>query len=494
MTYCLLPGCEKPLNPDTAKVCQSCGSKLRLKDRYRSLQPIGQGGFGRTFLAVDEDIPSQPRCVIKQLHFQDGSTENFQKAILLFHQEAARLDQLGQHPQIPSLLAHFEENQRFYLVQEWIEGQTLAQELRQNGVIGELQIWQLLQDLLPVLQYIHEQQIIHRDIKPANIMRRHSDSKLVLIDFGIAKLFAGTALLHTGTIIGSPEYMAPEQMRGKAVPASDLYSLGLTCIHLLTGVSPSNLFDMSSDRFLWRDFLPTTALGKLPDREVRLRLGQVLDKLLQTAVSDRYKSAAEVLQALDKPEKPKLAQPSPAKVLPSPPSQPAATPRVSLLAKLFQRSASRSSNDQLVSAVGIDYAKLRGFLAAKKWKEADAETKAVLCLAAGKRTGSYLSSRDIAELPCEDLQTIDRLWVKYSSGRFGFSVQKRIYEEVGEDYGSFCDRLGWPAHNPVFPAQGLNFSYKAPPGHLPSRTWSGGYHWWQHAGAMAAKLDRCGIG
>src|SRR3712207_1937199 len=109
MSYCVTPGCLAPQNPDSAQFCHSCGSKLWLKERYCPIQPIGCGGFGRTFLAVDEDIPSKPRCVIKQFYHQSSGGLVSKKAVELFHQEAERLDELGKHPQIPTLLAHFEQ-------------------------------------------------------------------------------------------------------------------------------------------------------------------------------------------------------------------------------------------------------------------------------------------------------------------------------------------------------------------------------------------------
>ncbi|WP_017718693.1 protein kinase domain-containing protein [Kamptonema formosum] len=368
MSYCVAPGCQQPLNPDAVRVCHTCGSQLLLRERYRPIRLVGKGGFGRTFLAVDEDIPSQPKCAVKQLQFQQGSTGQFKKAIELFYQEAVRLDELGKHPQIPSLLAHFEQNGWLYLVQEWVEGQTLSQELKQSGVFSEQQIWDLLLDLLPVLQYVHDRQVIHRDIKPANIMRRSpppsanvggaNRSQFVLIDFGIAKLFSDTALAQTGTIIGTPDYMAPEQTRGKAVPASDLYSLGLTCIHLLTGLSPSILYDLENDRWAWRDYLPTTGLGELASQTRRVRLSKVVDKLLQNAVSRRYPSAAEVLKDMNPQAKPAAAHTAATQQSPPPAHQPN-----SLLAKLFPAPAKPAqSQDALVSEVGVNYAKLRDFL------------------------------------------------------------------------------------------------------------------------------------
>ncbi|HEY9829847.1 MAG TPA: serine/threonine-protein kinase [Stenomitos sp.] len=277
---------------------------MLLQKRYQTLKLIGQGGFGRTFLAVDGGKPSKPRCVIKQFFPQQPSTAHAQKAAELFRQEAQRLKELGRHPQIPTLLAYFEQKGQQYLVQEYIEGQNLAQELIEEGAFNEMQIRELLTRLLPILQFVHEHQVIHRDIKPANIIRRISPtlgtqrgvksthrrkSQLVLVDFGAAKFATGTALLKTGTSIGSAEYTAPEQIRGKAVFASDLYSLGVTCIHLLTQIPPFDLFDSSEDTWVWRDFL----LNPVSDA-----LARVLDKLLYSATKRRYQSVAEVVKDL----------------------------------------------------------------------------------------------------------------------------------------------------------------------------------------------------
>lgn len=456
MTYCVTPGCLSPQNPDSARYCLSCGSKLWLKERYRSIKPIGSGGFGRTFLAVDEDIPSKPQCVIKQLYLQNPTSLVAKKATELFRQEAVRLDELGKHPQIPTLWAHFEQNRQLYLVQELINGQTLKQELEAKDAYNEAQIWELLQDLLPVIQYIHSYKVIHRDIKPANIIRRREDKKLVLIDFGVAKLLSDTALWQTGTITGSPEYMPPEQIKGKVFPASDLYSLGVTCIHLLTEVPPLDLFDSINGCWVWRDFL-------LPEKRVNDRLGKILDKLLQNTIKDRFQSAEAVLQAL------KL------------------TPKTTYI---YRRGINGQS---LVSEVGVDYTLLQNLLSRNKWKEADQLTWTLLCQALGKRLGYYLTSGDIEKLPCEDLWLIDQLWVKYSNRHFGLSIQKYIYEDVGKDYPSFCDRVGWPIHNPPDLDSSLKFNRSAPMGHLPSRRWIGGYSWWNHASILAEKLEACGI-
>ncbi|MEM1167817.1 MAG: WD40 repeat domain-containing serine/threonine-protein kinase [Cyanobacteria bacterium P01_H01_bin.35] len=292
MSYCLNPNCQIPQNPDSNKYCQNCGSKLLLKDRYCPLKLIGQGGFGRTFLAIDEDKPSKPYCVIKQFFPASQGTNNINKAAELFEKEATRLDQLGKHSQIPELMAHFTQDGRQYLVQEFIPGQNLDQALKIAAPYNEEQIRSLLKNLLPVLGFIHSRNVIHRDIKPENIIcRQNIDRQLVLVDFGAAKYALGTALLKTGTTIGTPEYTAPEQNRGKAVFASDLYSLGVTCLHLLTKVSPFELFDVGEGTWVWRRYLQNNSVSE--------KLGDVLDKLVENAVNRRYQSVDEVMKTLN---------------------------------------------------------------------------------------------------------------------------------------------------------------------------------------------------
>ncbi|MBD2771613.1 serine/threonine-protein kinase [Iningainema tapete] len=309
MSYCLNPNCQKPHNTDGTKFCVTCGSQLLLKNQYQAIQPIGEGGFGRTFLAFDAHRLNA-RCVIKQffpLAEIQGNSQAIAKATELFEQEAKQLLQLGeQHPQIPTLFAYFEQDKRLYLVQQFIDGQDLSKELAHRGAFSEQQIRELLHDILPVLQFVHQQQVIHRDIKPTNILRRQIDDKLVLIDFGVAKqLTVGSGLTKTGTKAGTEGYAAIEQLRGgRAYPASDLYSLGVTCIHLLTQVELDELYDPLEGKWLWQENL------RQKGKDVSTQLGQVLDKLLKDYVKERYQSASEVLQDLKTaPTPPPLPQP-----------------------------------------------------------------------------------------------------------------------------------------------------------------------------------------
>ncbi|MEB3190404.1 MAG: bifunctional serine/threonine-protein kinase/formylglycine-generating enzyme family protein, partial [Snowella sp.] len=213
------------------------------------------------------------------------------KAAELFQEEAKRLNELGHHNQIPELLAYFiAEDQRQYLVQEYVAGQNLAQELAAQGVFNEGKIRALLADLLPVLDFIHRNQVIHRDIKPDNIIRRQADQKLVLVDFGAAKAVTPQNRSVTGTTIGTEGFSAPEQNLGKTVNASDLYSLGVTCLYLLTKVSPLKLFDVGEHEWCWRNYL-----GNNP---VSPQFGTVLDKMIAVGTKKRYTGAGEVLQDL----------------------------------------------------------------------------------------------------------------------------------------------------------------------------------------------------
>ncbi len=260
---------------------------LLIHNRYRIIELIAQQGFSKTFLAVDESLSPTYPCIIKQLSNDNKIPENLTQAKLA--QEARFLGELGQHPQIPALLDYFTENEYVYLIQEFIDGTNLAKVVESENSFNEAQIWQLLNDLLPVLKFIHEHQIIHQDIKPENIIRRNSDQRLFLINFSAAKRVTIIDSLKTETSIGSAEYVAPEQAKGKAVFASDLYSLGVTCIYLLTGISPFDLFDTANDCWVWRQYI----IGEVSDH-----ISDILDKLLQNAVNRRFQSADEVMEAL----------------------------------------------------------------------------------------------------------------------------------------------------------------------------------------------------
>jgi len=467
MSLCLNPDCLAS-NPDGNKFCQKCRSKLFLQERYQAIRLIGQGGFGRTFKAVDNSKPSKPYCVIKQFFPSAQGTDTIQKAAELFELEAIQLEKLGRHPQIPELFAHLtHDDNRQYLVQEYIEGQNLEQELKEKGVFNEAKIRALLTDILPVLDFIHSKGVIHRDIKPENIIRRASDNKAVLVDFGASKVVTPLNRSVTGTLIGSPEYVAPEQTNGKAINASDLYSLGVTCIYLLTQVSPFDLFDTSEHEWVWRQFLVNNPVSD--------GLGRILDKMIEFGTKKRYQSASEVLQDLkansSTQTKQTSIQTSPTQViqtfstyiLKSAKGINYSKLEQFLLVSLFIRTTDLGFLKSLCSkARFFDFGPARKirdtnqFLVQQKWQEADQETADRMLQAIGKNNWRKVTRKDIERFPYDDLRTIDQLWVKYSNGKFGFSVQKNIWLKVGGgvDWDTECrlsKRVGWRSVNFVSP-------------------------------------------
>ncbi|MEH2042491.1 serine/threonine-protein kinase [Nostoc sp.] len=294
MICCLNPDCSNPLNPNGKKFCQSCSTPLvsLLRNRFRVIRVLSdEGGFGRTYLSEDVDKLNE-RCVIKQLAPKFQGTWSQKKAMELFAEEAQRLQDLGEHPQIPTLIAYFEQDGCLYLVQQFINGENLLKELQQRKAYNARDIQSILLDLLPILKFIHDRKVIHRDIKPENIIRNKNDGRLSLIDFGSSKQFTAKVQQKSGTSIGSHGYSPLEQIRdGKAFPASDLFGVGATCFHLLTGNSPFQLWMESGYAWVsnWREYLQSP---------LNPELDFVIDKLLKKDIHERYQSAEEVLRDL----------------------------------------------------------------------------------------------------------------------------------------------------------------------------------------------------
>ncbi|NEO30954.1 MAG: protein kinase [Symploca sp. SIO3C6] len=303
MLCCLNPNCQNPLNSDELDLCQSCGTKLvLLRNRYRPILHLGGGGAGRTYLAEDINQENQ-RCLIKQFAPQVQGQAALHKSTELFTQEARRLQQLGQHPQIPSLIDCFQENSYLYLVRQFIEGQSLLRELEEQGIFDETKIRELLFNLLNVLKFVHQQGVSHGDIKPENIIRSLSPSspdnwnQLVLTDFSLDKQLKTTS--QVGITVGSLGYVPLEQMQSASVsPSGDLFSLGATCFHLLSGIHPWELSKIKGYGWFadWRQHLNQT-LGA--NHSISVELAQILDKLLQENPQQRYQSAEAVLEDLN---------------------------------------------------------------------------------------------------------------------------------------------------------------------------------------------------
>ena len=267
-------------------------SKETLGGRYKLIQPLGQGGFGHTFLATDLHLPDHPTCVIKQLkpHLQDA--ESLATARRLFETEARVLYQLGEHTQIPRLLAHFEDGQEFYLAQELIEGESLADVIRPGQPWSEARARQLLIEILTPLAFVHGQGVIHRDLKPSNLIHRRADNHIVLIDFGAVKQVSerrdsGQA---TRTIsIGTQGYMPSEQLAGNPWFSSDIYAAGMMCLQALTGTAP---------HLIKRDPRTSEVIWHSPDLDISEDFKAILARMVRYDFRERYSTATEVLAEL----------------------------------------------------------------------------------------------------------------------------------------------------------------------------------------------------
>ena len=274
-----------------------------LNNRYRVIKKLGEGGFGLTLLAEDIQMPSHRHCVIKQLKPHTTNPKIDQSVRERFGQEAAVLEKLGEgNSQIPKLYGHFEEDGLFFLAQEWIDGETLSDRVKSAGNMSEKDVKKLLTSLLPILEYIHSKQIIHRDIKPQNVLVRKCDDEPVLIDFGVVKetisQVVNTWDSDLTASMGTPQFMSPEQAAGRPEYSSDLYSLGLTAIYLLTGKWPRELeTDAQTREIVWRNH----------DVKVSVRFAAILDKAIRFHPLSRFVTAQEMLAALEEPITPVLS-------------------------------------------------------------------------------------------------------------------------------------------------------------------------------------------
>ncbi|MGF1514796.1 MAG: protein kinase [Elainellaceae cyanobacterium] len=289
--------------------------QVLLGGRYQIIQQLAEGTFGHTYLARDWHLPDHPICVIKQLKPQSDG-EEMKTAQRLFEAEARALAKLGSHSQIPHLLAHFVEHEEFFLVQEYIKGRSLNNEIVSGTPWPEARVIDLLEEILEVLSFVHQQNVIHRDIKPANLIRRYGDGRVVLIDFGAVKALS-TAFLHPTpgetdlTIaIGTAGYIPKEQVGGRPRYSSDVYSAGVLGIQALTGISPQQFSeDRWSGEIEWHGLAP----------HVSPEFAQILDRMTRYDFRDRYRDAAAALHELKQlplhlrqaePQAPSLAEPT----------------------------------------------------------------------------------------------------------------------------------------------------------------------------------------
>jgi serine/threonine protein kinase len=258
-----------------------------LRNRYEIVKQLGIGSFGVTYIAKDRDFPGQKEFVVKQFNPVNIEQKSIDIARAKFTQEAECLARLT-NDFIPRVYAQFEENSHFYIVQDLVEGVTLAQEFKAGEKKNEQYIKKLLVDVLTPLAYVHQQNIIHRDLKPDNLIRRNSDGKISLIDFGAVKEVVNQPTSQTGTTIGTPGYMPHEQISGRPKMSSDIYALGVIAIQAATGIDLSQLSFDHDENLVWQDIAP----------DISLELKNILSQMVEYDFRKRYGSAGEAIQAL----------------------------------------------------------------------------------------------------------------------------------------------------------------------------------------------------
>ncbi len=272
--------------------CEVVAEEMLAK-QYSIQSLLGRGGFGVTFLARNIRLPGQPFCVVKKFAPIFADPKLLAIARDQFGLESLMLSRLGSHAQVPTLLDYFEIDRNCYLVEEYIPGTVLSQLISNQQQFSEAEVENFLTQMLKLLTYIHSHHLIHRDIKPSNIILCQTDRRFVLVDFGAVKDLSPIASPNNkteySTAVGTPGFAPPEQLANYPVYASDIYALGMTCIYLLTGKEPSEFStDPHTCELVWAD-----------DVEISVGLLEIINKMTQMPLADRYQSATQVLTALD---------------------------------------------------------------------------------------------------------------------------------------------------------------------------------------------------
>lgn len=460
--------------------------------RYAIDKVLGTGGAGITYRAKDR--ATGHLVAIKTLNVILQSQPDFSKHQERFIQEAFLLARCN-HKHIIRVGDVFQEGGVWCMVMEYIAGGNLRQYVNHRGILPENEALRYIKQVGEALAYIHQQGFLHRDVKPANIMLRPKTLEAVLIDFGLARDFVqDRTQVHTNSRTESFAPIEQYELRAKRGAYTDVYALAATLYYILTLQLPFPAPILQQGISL---IPPKHHNPQISDRvNNAILLGMIFepDKRPQSVPAwlELFRSSASVVLPPPKqsPSPPYGAVQSPQ--MQTSPRQPSS---IAVLSETQHPPLDRE--EELVSAVGIDYHPLQNLLKAGKWQEADRETARIMLEVAGREKQGWLDSIHIDNFPCQDFQTLDRLWLENSNGHFGFSVQKSIYESLGgkKDYNAevwrnFSEKVGWRKNGHWLSYKDLNFNLTASEGHLPML----GMHLWGFTGwisVVASRLQAC---
>jgi eukaryotic-like serine/threonine-protein kinase len=426
--------------------------------RFIVQEVLGGGGFGITYTILE---PSTGKLfVLKTLNPIQQTKADFDQQQVKFVNEALRLAQCS-HPHIVKVHEVIKEDELWGMVMEYIDGQDLANYIDERGQLPEAEALLYIEQIGQALEYVHGKGFLHRDIKPNNILLRRGTQEAVLIDFGLAREFnLGKTISMTNAKTEGYAPIEQYERKGNFGAYTDVYALAATLYSLLTAEVP------------------------FPARFRKTGIPLLPPKQFNPKISDRVNEAILQGMALEIEQRPQSVK------------------------EWLELVNPKSEISTLTSFTGTDYTRLNDLLAAGEWREADAETKQVMLAVAGKSTQDWLNIQDIENFPCEDLRTIDQLWLKYSQGRFGFSVQKRIYQSLGgteefniDTWEAFWERVGWSKNGKWIYYKYLNFQITAPEAHLPILHAYSGQKWdfvdydakVKFISSLTARLNKCNI-
>jgi eukaryotic-like serine/threonine-protein kinase len=404
--------------------------------KYTLEKTLGEGGFGITYLAKEE---TGKQVAIKTLNDDIRKRRDFNQCQEDFLNEALRLAQC-RHPHVVRVHQLLQHDSLWCIVMDYIDGTNLARLVEHEGLLPEMQALRYIRQIGDALRVVHQQGFLHRDVKPLNILLKDDRTEAVLIDFGMAREFTpNLTQVHTEYVSRGFAPIEQYDRRSLRGAYTDVYGLAATLYALVTAEVPESA--TTRDRHIAKaqpDPLvpPQQINSQISDRtQAAILQGMALEP------EHRPQTIDEWLLLLDTQTEAIAISPLPTSSQPAP---------------------------QWSSAVGIDYTRLHDLLEQHQWQDADRETDAIILQVCDRQGQGKLGIEDIREFPCRDLRTIDKLWVKYSGGRFGFSIQRRLWETVDRDYEAFGDRVGWRQKAVWLPYTELTFGITAPSGHLPS--------------------------